>query len=170
MNILWIVLAVLLIWRIRTSVKKGAVRELISLINFIFAGFVIGLLSMIWGAYHTSDYLKMIVLLLIVIVLSAVYSLLKIVFFSAKVITKLPLVSSADKLLGVLMGLAETLIVFWTICCVCMYGETGAIGEQVMHMIDSSQILYGLSQCNLLAVLLDVIKSKTYGITTAVKF
>lgn len=170
MNILWIVLAVVLIWRIRASVKKGAVRELISLVNFIFAGFVIGLLSIIWGAYHTSDYLKMIVLLLIVLVLSAVYSLLKIVFFSAKVITKLPLVSSADKLLGVLMGVAETFIVFWTACCVCMYGETGAIGEWFMQMIGKSQILYGMYQCNLLALLLDMIKAKSYGVTNIMKF
>lgn len=162
MNILLIVLGVILIWRVAAGMKKGVVRETIAFINVIFVALVLGLVCMIVNAYHAENYLGIGLLVLVVVALSVVYSLLKIVFFSAKVVSKLPVVSSADKLLGVVIGVAETLIVFWTMCCVFMYVDLGVLEEQIMLMISESKLLTGLYRYNLLGVLLDTTKAKLY--------
>ncbi len=159
MNILVIGLIILLIWRMKAGSKKGVVREVIALVNVIFAGVLISLISMIVGAYHSADYLKIVILVVIVIVLSVIYGILNIVFFPAKVVSKLPIVSTADKILGLAMGAAETFVVFWTICCICNYAEFASLSGQIMPMIFENPVLVALYEHNMLAVLLDIIKA-----------
>ena len=162
MNILLIVLAVILVWRISAGVKRGVVREVIAFVNVIFVAVVLGLVCMIFNAYHAGNYLGIVLLIVGIVALSVIYSLLKIVFFSAKVISKLPVVSSVDRLLGLVIGAAETLIIFWAMCCVFMYVDLGVLEEQLMLMIRDSALLTCLYQYNLLGVLLDTVKAKLY--------
>lgn len=162
MNILLIVFAVVLIWRVSVGIKKGVVHEIIAFVNVIFVALVLGLVSMIFNAYHAENYLGIGVVFLVIVVLSIVYSVLKVVFFSAKVISRLPIVSSVDRLLGLVIGVAETLIIFWTMCCVFMYIDIGVLEQQIMLMISESKLLTWLYQYNLLGVLLDAVKAKLY--------
>lgn len=162
MNILLVVLAVILIWRVSAGMKRGVVRETIAFVNVIFAALVLGLVCMIFNAYHAENYLGIVLLMVGIVALSIIYSLLKIVFFSAKVVSKLPVVSSVDRLLGLVIGVAETLIIFWAMCCVFMYVDLGVLEEQIMMMVGNSELLTWLYQYNLLGVLLDTIKTKLY--------
>ncbi len=162
MNILLIVFALIMIWRIAMGMKRGIVREVIAFVNVIFVALVLSLLSMTINAYHAGDYLRIALFALGIMIVSVIYSILKIVFFPAKVISKLPVVSSADKLLGLLVGVAETLIVYWTMCYLFMYLDLGVLEEQLIGMIKESAILTGLYKYNLLGVLLDAVKAKLY--------
>ena len=125
MNILLIVLALIMIWRIAMGMNRGGVRETIAFVNVIFAALVLGLVSMVINAYHAGNYIGIALFVIAIVAVSVIYSILKIVFFSAKVISKLPVVSSADKLLGLLIGVAETLIIYWAMCCVFLYVDFG---------------------------------------------
>ena len=162
MNILLIVFALIMLWRIAMGMKRGIVREVIAFINVIFVALVLGLLSMTINAYHAGNYLGIALFVLGIVIVSIVYSILKIVFFPVKVISKLPVVSSADKLLGLLIGVAETLIVYWTLCCLVMYLDLGVLEEQLIGMIQESSVLTLLYKYNLLGVLLDALKAKLY--------
>ena len=160
MNILLIALVVIMIWRIYAGMKKGVVREAIALVNVLFVALIIGLVCMITNAYHEKNYLAIVIMFVVIVVLSIVYSILKLVFFPAKVVTKLPVVSSMDKLLGLVMGVAETVIGFWALCYVMMYVEFGTLSEQILMMIGESELLTALYQYNLLGVLLESLKAK----------
>lgn len=162
MNILLIVLALVMIWRIAMGMNRGGVRETIAFVNVIFTALVLGLVSMVINAYHAGNYIGIALFIIAIVVVSVIYSILKIVFFSAKVISKLPVVSSADKLLGLVIGIAETLIIYWTMCCVFMYVDLGVLEEQLMLMIRESDVLTGLYEYNLLGVLLDMLKTKMH--------
>lgn len=160
MNILLIALAVILIWRVAAAMKKGIVRETLALITVVFVALVVGLVSMIFGAYHEKNYIGIIIMIIAVAALSVIYSIVKIVFFPAKVITKLPVISSMDKLLGVIIGVAETLIGFWALCYALMYIDFGPLNEQALMMIGESRILTFLYQYNVLGILLEALKVK----------
>ena len=129
MNILLIVLAVILIWRISAGMKKGIVREAAAFVNVLFVVLVLGLVSMIANAYHQANYIAIVVMLVIIVALSIAYSVVKIVFFPAKVLTKLPVLSSMDKLCGFVMGVAETLLLFWGLCYAMMYIQFGTLSH-----------------------------------------
>lgn len=160
MNILLIVLTLIMIWRIAMGMKRGGVREVIAFVNTIFVALVLSLLSMTINAYHEGNYLGIALFVLGIVIVSVVYSILKIVFFPAKVISKLPVVSSADKFLGILIGMAETLLVYWTMCCLFMYLDLGVLEEQLMTMIKESALLAGLYKYNLLGLVLDSLRTK----------
>ena len=162
MNILLIVLVLIMIWRIAMGMNRGGVRETIAFVNVIFAALVLGLVSMVINAYHAGNYIGIALFVIAIVAVSVIYSILKIVFFSAKVISKLPVVSSADKLLGLLIGVAETLIIYWAMCCVFLYVDLGVLEEQLMLMIRESAVLTGLYEYNLLGVLMDMLKAKLY--------
>ena len=162
MNILLIVLVLILLWRISMGMKRGVVREVIAFVNLVFVALVLGLLSMTIHMYHAENYIGIALFVVAIVIVSVIYSILKIVFFSAKVISKLPVVSSADKLLGLVIGVAETLIIYWVMCCIFMYVDLGVLEEQLMLMIRENPILTGLYKYNLLGVLLDALKAKLY--------
>ena len=162
MNILLIVFALIMVWRIAMGMKKGIVRETIAFINVIFVALVLSLLSMTINAYHAGNYLGITLFVLGIVIVSVAYSILKIVFFPAKVISKLPVVSSADKMLGILIGIAETLLVFWTVCCLVMYLDLGVLEDQVMTMIEENVLLTGLYKYNLLGLVFDFLRAKLY--------
>ncbi len=160
MNLLLIIMAVLLVWRISAGLKRGVVREVISLVNILFAALVIGLACMITNAYHAQNYFAILIMGIIIIVLSIIYSILKLVFFPAKILSKLPVISGMDRLLGLFMGIAETLICFWILCYATMYFEFGTLSEQILLMIKESELLVTLYEYNLLGVLLEMVKTK----------
>lgn len=160
MNILLIVTAVVLIWRVAADRKKGVVRATLTLINVLFAALVIGLVCVAVNAYHAENYLAIAIAVIIIAVLGVVYSIIKLVFFPAKVISKLPIISSVDKLLGVVIGVAETLIAFWILCYVLIYVDLGVLNEQLLAMIGESRILTFLYEYNLIGLLLETVRAK----------
>ena len=160
MNILLIALAIIMVLRIKKKKKKGIVREALSLVSVLFVVLIVGIVSMITSAYHESNYIAIAVMLVIIVVLSIVYSIIKIVFFPAKVLTKLPVLSSMDKLCGLILGVVETLLGFWGMCYAIMNIEFGTLNEQVFIMIGESKLLTALYQYNLLGVLLETLKAK----------
>ena len=160
MNILLIVMAVIMLWRVGAAVKKGIVREAIAFVNVLFVVLIVGLVSMIANAYHEKEFLAIAIMVLIIVALSIVYSVIKIVVFPAKIITKLPVVSSVDKICGVVMGVTETLLLFWGLCYAVMYIDLGMLNEQILMMIGESRVLTALYQYNLLGVLFELVKAK----------
>ena len=160
MNILLILMAVVFVWRIAVDTKKGIVKASLALISTLFAALVIGLLCVAVNAYHADNYLAIIIAVCIIAVLSIVYSIIKIVFFPARIVSKLPVISSVDKLLGVVSGIVETLIAFWILCYVLMYIDLGVLTEQIMMMISQSRILTFLYEYNLIGLLLEAVKAK----------
>lgn len=160
MNILLIVLLVLLVWRTIAGVQKGIVRETISFINILFAAATLGLACMAVNAYKEAYYLQMFIFALIIVILGVIHSVLRLVFFSAKVVSKLPVISSADRLAGLVMGVVETLILYWILCYILIYFDFGALRNQLMLMITENKILSFLYQYNLLGLLLETIKAQ----------
>ena len=150
MNWLLIIVALVLIWRICEGVKNGMVKEIISFVSLVVLCLTIGLLGMALGNYFDRDIIGMIVAILLLLVLCIAHKLLGIVFFSAKIIAKLPVIHSCDKLLGAVFGFLETLVLVWTMYSLIMMLDTGMLGEVVKQYAADSQILSFLYKYNYL--------------------
>ncbi len=160
MNILLIILALIMIWRIAAGAKRGVVKELFGLINLIFVSLVLTLAFMIYRTYTTGDMTKLLPLIIAVVVLSIAYAIIKVVFSPAKLIAKLPLVSGVDKLLGVVIGALEVVLVFWILCCLLKYMDIALLEQYVAPMINENDFLAMLSQNNWLDKLLTMAMGK----------
>ena len=160
MNWLLIIMAVILIWRVAEGIHRGMVKEIISFISLVVLSLVIGLLGTALSKYFEKDILSMIVAILLLLILCVAHRLLSLVLFSAKLISKLPVVHSCDKLLGALMGVLETVLLLWTVYTLIRTFGLGMAGQQLLEYAAQNPVLSFLYKYNYLQLLVDTLAAK----------
>lgn len=109
------VIALLIVWRMVAGFRKGLVRELISLAVLVIGGVCAYLVVGAVGSYLNREIGRLLQIVLILLVIGAVYKLAGLLFTTLKLVSKLPVVRTADKLLGAVLGMLEGLAIVWYI-------------------------------------------------------
>ncbi len=151
MNLLLIVLAILLLCNIVDGYKKGMVKAIISFVSLIVLCVVVALIANGLRSYMDGEILNVIIMVILLAVLGIAHHLLGVVFFSAKLVSKLPIVHSLNKLLGIVFGVLQTVLIVWIIYTFVMMMDMGIIGEQIMESTRNSEILTWFYEHNYLA-------------------
>ena len=102
-----------------------------------------------------KEFLGVIIAVFLLGLLGIAHHLLGLVFFPAKLISKLPIIHWADKLLGIVAGALETVKILWTVFIFAMNSSLGMLGQQILVYTQESEILSWLYRYNLLAKLLE---------------
>lgn len=157
LNLLLIITAVILLCMVVDGYKKGMVRSLISLISLLITCVVLFLLGNALSSYFDGRFFNVIITLLLLAAIGLVHHLLNVVFFSAKVISKLPIVHSLDKLLGIVVGILETVLIVWTIYAFDIFRD---LGQVIVDYTRDSKILTCLYENNYLAYLIEQLGQK----------
>ena len=155
LNLLLVIMAVVLICMVMDGYKKGMVKSLISLISLLITCVVLFLIG-----NGLSSYFNVILTILLLAAIGLVHHLLNIVFFSAKMIVKLPIVHSLDKLLGIVVGILETVLIVWTIYAFNIFRDLGTLGQVIVDYTRDSRILTCLYENNYLAYLVEQLGQK----------
>lgn len=90
-----------------SGIRKGMVQEIISLIAMAVAGFCVILILGAVGSYLNREIGKSVEMAVVLFVVCLVYRLLQVLFTSLELISRLPVIKWMDKLLGIVVGLAE---------------------------------------------------------------
>lgn len=160
LNLLLIIVLIVMICSMVDGYKKGMVRSLITFISLIITCVVVVLLGNALNNYFDGNIINVIILVFMLCLIGIVRHLLGVVFFSAKVISKLPIVHWLDKLLGIVVGILETVLILWTIYTTIMFMDLGIVGQQILDLTQESQFLSWLYQNNYLAYLVERISSE----------
>ena len=155
LNILLIIVLIFMIIKIADGYKKGMVKEIISFVSLIVMCIVVLLLGIGLHSYMEKEFVGVLIAVLLLAVLGIAHHALKLVFFSAKLISKLPVIHSADKLLGMLVGALETVLILWTVYTFIMYYGMGIIGSLIIEYSRDSKVLTWLYENNMLAVIIE---------------
>ena len=113
-----IIMALLIIWRMGRGFKKGIVKELSDTVS-LFIALIAG--QLLYSGYqefmlkHVSQIVCKLATLAIVVV---IYKVLSIIFSALKIFASLPILKYLDKLLGLVIGFVEGVmiiifILFW---------------------------------------------------------
>lgn len=151
MNILAIIVLIIMVYKIADGYKKGMVKEIISFISLIVLCVVVALIGLGMNSYMEKEFVGVIIAVLLLCVLGIVHHLLGVVFFSAKVLSKLPVIHWVDKLLGMVVGVLETVLLLWTVYLFVMKSGLGMLGQQILVYTQENEILTWLYRYNLLA-------------------
>ena len=160
LNILAIIAVLILVCSMADGYKRGMVRSLISFISLIIACVVLGLIGSALSNYRDGKIYNVIIMVVLLCLIGILKHLLGVVFFSAKLITKLPVVSLADKVLGTVFGVLETVLILWMIYAFVMMLDLGVVGQLILDNTQKSRILSWLYQNNYLAYLMEQIGTK----------
>jgi len=151
MNILVLIVLVLLVIKLVDGYRKGMVKEIISLLSLLVMCVVVTLIGAGLYSYMQKQAVGILVTVLLLVLVGIAHHFLKLIFFSAKVITKLPIIHAGDKWLGMLLGAVEVLVILWTMYTFIMYFELGMIGELIVDYTEQSKVLTVVYEYNLLA-------------------
>ena len=160
LNLLLIITAVILLCMVVDGYKKVMVRSLICLISMLITCVILFLLGNALSSYFDGRFFNVIITLLLLAAIGLVHHLLNVVFFSAKVISKLPIVHSLDKLLGIVVGILETVLIVWTIYAFNIFRDLGTLGQVIVDYTRDSKILTCLYENNYLAYLIEQLGQK----------
>lgn len=160
MNIMVLIVLTLLLIKILDGYKKGMVKEIISFVSLIVMCIVVVLISAGLHSYMEHEVIGIVVAVLLLVILGIAHHLLKVVFFSAKVISKLPVISWGNQILGMVVGALEIVLLLWTLYTFIMYFGLGMVGELIVEYTRQSQLLTWVYQFNLLAPIVENVLSE----------
>mgnify|MGYP001285013162 CR=1 FL=1 len=98
---------IIISWRMVSGFRKGMVQEILSLIAMVVAGFCAYLLLGAVGSYLNREIGRLIQIIILLLIVCIVYK----IFTSISLVSRLPLIRSADKLFGAVFGILEGIII-----------------------------------------------------------
>ena len=141
MNILVIAMIIVLFCTVVTCGHRGMVKSLISFISLIFLSIVTVLLGNGICSYFTGDYLKLAIVIFLLSILGIVHHLLGVVFLPAKLVSKLPVIKSGDKLLGILVGVLEAILILWVVYAMIILFDMGDLSTAILGYTAENPVL-----------------------------
>lgn len=159
-NFLLVIVLILVLYKIMDGYKKGMVKEIISLVSMAVLCAVVALIAEVMGSYNDGRIFQAIVAGILLVVLVIVHQLLKAVFFSAKLVSKLPVIHFVNKLLGAVFGIFEVVLLLWTVYTFTMMLELGAMEQIIISYTQESSVLVWLYEHNYLAYLVEVLHAE----------
>ena len=160
MNLLVIAVLVVLLLKMRSGYKRGMVKETIMLFSLIVTCVMAALITNALKSYQQGQVFNAVLMVVMLMLLGIVQLVLKPIFFSAKLVVKLPIVDWADKVLGILVGVIETVLLLWTLDFFVMIMDMGGISEQLLEWTRGNVVLTWFFENNYLAVFLQAISQK----------
>ncbi len=158
MNLLLIVVAVAAVFKLADGYKKGMIKEIISLVSMVVLCLVAGLIAIGAKGYMTGKVVGVVIAVILLCLIGIVHHLLSVVFFSAKVIARLPVIHFVDKLLGAVFGVFEVVLILWTVYAFILMGNPGnmsIVANIISEYTKESEILLWIYRHNLVVVGID---------------
>ena len=150
-NILVILVLAFMVFKMWDGYNKGMVKEIISFVSLIFLCLFVVLAGNGLSSYYDGKFLNVIVMVLLLALLGIVHHVINVIVIPAKLIAKLPVVKNCDKVLGVVVGFLETVIILWTIYTFTMMMDLGMIGDYILQCTAENSVLLWMYQHNYMA-------------------
>lgn len=151
MNILLLIVLALLIIKIISGSKLGMVREIISFVSLIVLSLFVILVGKGLQSYADGEIFSLVVVVFLLGILGILHHLLGVVFLPAKLISKLPIVRTGDRILGIVVGILETILILWTTYTLIMMLDTGVVGTWILELTADNPILTWFYEHNYLS-------------------
>ncbi|MDR2044131.1 MAG: CvpA family protein [Clostridium sp.] len=151
MNLLVIGILVVMLFKIIQGYRRGMIKEILSFLSLVFLCLVTALLGVALLSYSNGKTFGVLIAFFLIGILGIVHHLLGVVFFPAKVLSKLPVIHWFDKILGAVIGIAETVLILWTVYIFIMNFKLGMVGQQILLYTQDNALLSWLYRNNYLA-------------------
>ncbi len=149
-NIMVAIVLIVAMFKMISGFKRGMVKELVSTITLVLLCIVLGVLAYGIKSYLNGQFISVVVAVVIIALLCTVHHFINVVLFPAKLLAKLPVVKSVDKLLGVVLGIVEVVFLLWTIYSLLTVFDVGLIEEKILHYTQDNEILRWIYRNNYL--------------------
>ncbi len=153
-----IVFIIFMIIRMVIAFKRNFVNELWGLLALILSAFIVLLISFGFRAHFTEDSLIAWSGVVLVILMLVLYKLLEVLFTSFKFMAKLSDVSKADRVVGPLIAILETVVLIWGVYSIMLVMNRGAVYDIMMSSAKHNIVMKFLYEYNYIYILGEPLK------------
>lgn len=154
-NLFFILFAAFLLGKMIEGNKRGMIKEIISFITLIILGIVTVLLVNGLRSYLQKEMVNLVVCIIILLIVSIVHQIIRVFFFTAKLVSKLPVIHWVDKLAGIIVGALEGVLFLWILYFFIMLLDLGSISEWILKSTMENEVLSWLYSHNYLIYFLE---------------
>ena len=147
-NLVWIIAVVFLLISAITGFKRGLVESTMRLVASILGIIVLVVLAKGVGSFIQGSYINVLMALILLTVLHILHRLGKLILDSCKLVSKLPVIHSLDKIAGIFLGLAEAILFIWLVFLFVGVMNPFGIQEWLMEQVQESTLLTILYRTN----------------------
>lgn len=156
-NILWIIVVVSMLMGAITGFKRGLIESVMRLLTSLLGIVVLVVLAKGVGNFLQGSYVNVLMALILLVILNVFHKIGKLILDSCKLVSKLPVVHSLDKIAGIVIGLAEVVVFIWVVFI--FVGVMNPLGIQnwMIEQVNGSTLLTILYKTNGLIMILKCI-------------
>lgn len=151
MNITLIIVFIIFILAAVHGYKKGMTKEISGLISWVVTLFVMSLVIMLYTSFRANEGKNMVLTIVILLLVALVNGIIRLFLKPIKLVAKLPVLKFLDRVLGVVIGIAEGFLIVWLMYVLNESGLFGQFGEMITADTIRSQILSFIYEYNYLA-------------------
>lgn len=156
-NILWIIVVVSMVMGAITGFKRGLVESVMRLLTSLLGIVVLIVLAKGVGNFLQGSYVNVLMAFILLIILNVFHKIGKLILDSCKLVSKLPVVHSLDKIAGIVLGLAEVIVFLWVVFIFVGVINPLGIQDWMMEQVKESALLTILYKSNGLIMILKCI-------------
>ena len=143
MNVLLVCVILFALWRGYAGMKKGMVDEIRMLLSL-----VLSLAILLYSSVKEKNTTNIILSVLMLLITGLAARLVNLIFKSLSAIAHLPILKLLNSVLGIVVGMAESIVVLWIIYIVIASFDTGRVGSQIAAWTVENEWLTKLYQMN----------------------
>ena len=153
-NILaWIVGIIVILYCIE-GVRKGLVDGIVHVVSNILGIFVIVVIAKGVGNFLQGSYVNVLIALILLVAIRIINKVLKLILDSLKLASKLPIVSWANHVVGILLGFVRAIMFVWIVFILFGYFHIPYVSDWIIDQVSQSVILTLIYKTNLFVPLL----------------
>ena len=149
-NLTLIVVGIIAVFELIKGFKRGMVKEIAGFIALVITLFVGALLIMLISSFQDGETKNTIIAAILLVAIGLVYGIVNLVLKSVKALAKLPVISVADSVLGLILGAGKAIMIVWIAFLIVSEGFFPSFSTKVMEDVSGSQVLTWLYENNFL--------------------
>ena len=138
MNVLLVCVILFALWRGYAGMKKGMVDEIRMLLSLVI----------LYSSVKEKNTTNIILSILMLLITGLAARLVNLIFKSLSAIAHLPILKLLNSVLGIVVGMTESIVVLWIIYIVIASFDTGRVGSQIAAWTVENEWLTKLYQMN----------------------
>ena len=152
MNMVVVVLLILVLIQIVLGYRTGLVKGIQKFIGWITLGLVFILVEMMLRFYRRGSQTDVLICLILLVIVLLIWRVIRTILLPAKMLSKLPVIKGVDKLLGVILGILEVMILLWLLDALLLNYTLGNMGTQINVWMQENVFLHWMYENNYLLV------------------
>jgi len=151
LNVTMLVVLIIFIIGAIKGWKMGLIQEVVSLVSLVLLVIVLLLVATGIHSFMDKNYMQILFIVILLVIIGIATKIGSLIVKLGKSVAKLPVLSFLNNLAGVVVGIAEGLVLVWVGMIAMVIFENNSICQLLIQEVNENAFLHYIYEINILA-------------------